>query len=153
LALCPDAKRKESRYSVQQYGEVIARLLAKGMFEKILLFTETEKSDYRQLEQYGAEWCRTDNVDEFIQKISCCQWVVTAEGGGAHIAGALGLRVVVLSGMGHQEYWRPYAEHVRVLEEKHGVSKIEPDEIISALTSLGVSENPRHDIGQFPVQL
>lgn len=136
LGICPDVKRKESRYPLEQYGEVISILLNNGIVEKVLLFTETKDSDYRQLEQFGAEWIGTSNVDEFIQQVSFCQVVITAEGGGAHITGALGLGVVVLSGMGHQDYWRPYAQHIKVLEQKHAIREITPITIASQVNEL-----------------
>ena len=136
LAICPDVKRKESQYSIDNYANVIQELLKAGDVDKAILFTESEKSPYRELEKYGAHWCPTRNVEEFIQEISKCQWVISSEGGGAHIAGALGLGVVVLSGMGHQTYWRPYAKFVRVLEQKHAVNDISVSLIADEFRSL-----------------
>ncbi len=136
LAICPDVKRKESRYPIGQYGQVIVSLLRDKLVDKILLFTEGPQSEYRQLEGYGAEWCNTRSVEEFIQEVSKCQWAITAEGGSAHITGALGMGLVVISGMGHQAYWRPYAEHVRILEQKNAVSEIEPDAIVAEIRDL-----------------
>ena len=136
LALCPDVKRKESRYPLSHYQQLVEILLANHEVEKILLFTESPDSEYRQLENFGAEWQATSNVEDFIQSISVCQWAITAEGGGAHIAGALGLGLVVISGMGHQNYWRPYAERVRVLDVKNTVSQIPPEAVAAEFREL-----------------
>ena len=136
LAICPDVKRVESRYSVENYARVIAELLRNDEVNSIKLFTENSKSVYRELEKYGAQWCPTDNVEAFIREISKCQWVITAEGGSAHVAGALGLGVIVLSGMGHQTYWRPYARFVRVLEQKNAINHLDANALISEFRDL-----------------
>ncbi len=133
LALCPDTKRKESQYPIELYGEIVTTLVAKGALEKILLFTETPRSKYQKLVNSGAEYCPTNNVDDFIQHVSKCQLALTAEGGSAHITAALGLDVVVLSGVGNQSYWRPYAEHVTVLEKKNAINEIKVDDVITAI--------------------
>lgn len=136
LAICPDVKRIESRYSVSNYAEVLTELLNSGEISRAILFTESENSLYRALEKYGAHWCPTKNVEEFIQKIAECEWAITSEGGSAHISGALGLGVIVLSGMGHQTYWRPYARFVRILEEKNAINNIDPNTLIFEFRSL-----------------
>lgn len=136
LALCPDVKRKESRYPLSYYQQLVEILLVNHEVERILLFTESPASEYRQLENFGAQWQATSNVEDFIESISVCQWAITAEGGGAHIAGALGLGLVVISGMGHQNYWRPYAEQVRVLDVKNAVSQIPPEAVAAEFRGL-----------------
>ncbi|QPK62109.1 glycosyltransferase family 9 protein [Methylomonas sp. LL1] len=136
LAICPDVKRMESRYAINQYAQVVTELLSNNEVNKVILFTENASSVYRELEQYGAQWCSTQNVEEFIREVSQCEWVISAEGGSAHIAGALGLGVIVLSGMGHQVYWRPYAEFTRVLERKNAVNQIQPGEIMTEFRAL-----------------
>ena len=136
LAVCPDVNRKESRYAVGNYAKVIQELLAANDVNKVILFTESQNSPYRELEKYGAHWCPTCNVEKFIKEVSKCRWVISSEGGSAHIAGALGLGVIVLSGMGHQTYWRPYARFVRVLDQKNAVNDIEVDTIISEFRNL-----------------
>jgi len=136
LAICPDVKRKESCYPVDKYAKVIQELLESDDVNQVILFTENENSPYRELEQYGARWCPTRNVEEFIKEVSKCRWAISSEGGSAHIVGALGLGVIVLSGMGHQTYWRPYAEFVSVLERKQAVDEIETYAVISAFRNL-----------------
>lgn len=136
LALCPDVKRKESRYPLSYYQQLVEMVLANHEVERILLFTESPDSEYRQLENFGAQWQATASVEQFIQAVSECQWAITAEGGGAHLAGALGLGLVVISGMGHQNYWRPYAEQVRVLEVKNAVSQIPPEAVLAEFRLL-----------------
>lgn len=87
------------------------------------------------MEKHGAKWCPTGSVEAFIQEIGQCKWVITAEGG-AHVAGALGLGVILLSGMGHRAYWRPYARFVKILEQKDAINAIEPAVIVSAFGDL-----------------
>ncbi|MGY6277706.1 glycosyltransferase family 9 protein [Methylomonas sp. MgM2] len=136
LAICPEVKRKESRYPVQNYVGLIRELLLANEIDKVILFAASENSPYRELENYGAHWCPTPNVETFIKEISKCRWTISSEGGSAHIAGALGLGVVVLSGMGHQSYWRPYAKFVRIMEQKGAAADIEAGAIIAEFRRL-----------------
>lgn len=136
LALCPDVKRKQSRYSVAAYAEIVEYLLANGVVERVCLFTEGPESEYRQLEQHGAIWCPTTSLASFLDEASKCHCAISAEGGSAHILGALGLPLVVLSGMGHQNYWRPYAEQIEVFDLKDALHSLYPQQVTDALHQL-----------------
>jgi ADP-heptose:LPS heptosyltransferase len=139
LAICPDVERKQSRYPLEYYAEIIETLIARQAVSKVLLFLRNGNNPYRALEKSGAVWQPTRDVPSFIEAVSQCQCVLTAEGGSAHVTGALGQGVVVLSGMGHQSYWRPYARHVRVLEIKDNVAAIKPADVIEAILAMQAS--------------
>jgi ADP-heptose:LPS heptosyltransferase len=136
LALCPDVKRNASRYPLQSYARLVETVLQRGWVDRVCLFTDKPDSPYRQLEQSGAQWCATASVQEFMDQVSRCRWAVSAEGGGAHIIGALGLDLLVLSGMGHQQYWRPYVEHVRVIDHAEGIASVPVEDILQVLGEL-----------------
>ncbi|MEN9656525.1 MAG: hypothetical protein RL311_1512, partial [Bacteroidota bacterium] len=136
LAICPDVMRKESQYPSNLYGKIIEKILKDKKFKKISFFTTDPKSQYKDLNKYGAEYIRTDNLKAFINALSKYQYVITAEGGSAHIAGALGLSVCVISGTKNQNYWKPHAKSVSVLVNPISVEKIKPELIIKALNKL-----------------
>lgn len=145
LAICPDVKRTESRYPVEFYARAVEELLQAKDIEQAVLFTSSPNSPYRNLEKSGVRWCPTSNVAEFVREVAKCEWAISAEGGSAHIAGALGLGVVVLSGMGHQNYWRPYAEHVEILENKQGVIRIGSGEVVAGFRRLGLRMRQKNE--------
>jgi len=133
LAICPDVNRKESQYPSNLYGKIIEKILEDKKFKKISFFTADPKSQYINLSKYGAEHIRTDNLKSFIGTLSKYQYVITAEGGSAHIAAALGLSVFIISGTKSQIYWKPHAKKVTTFINLISVEKIKPELIIKAL--------------------
>jgi ADP-heptose:LPS heptosyltransferase len=133
LAICPDVKRKQSQYPSNLYGEIIKRILKGKKFKKIGLFAFGSESPYMTLTRNGAEYIKTNNAKEFIQLLSEYQYVITAEGGSAHIAGALQLSVCVISGT---DYWKPHAKNIKMFTDPISVNRIQPEVIIKALYNL-----------------
>jgi len=130
LAICPDVKRKQSQYPSNLYSEIIKGILKSKKFKKIGLFTADSESPYMMLTRNGAEYIKTTNVKDFIQALSEYQFVITAEGGSAHIAGALQLSVCVISGT---DYWKPHAKNIKTFTDPISVHRIKPEAIIKAL--------------------
>jgi ADP-heptose:LPS heptosyltransferase len=145
LAICPDVNRKESQYPINLYGKIIETVLKDKKFKKISFFTAHPKSQYINLSKYGAEYIRTENLKAFISLLSKYQYVITAEGGSAHIAGALGLSVFIISGTKNQIYWKPHAKNIRTFINTISTEKIKPALIIKALykNSLAHSINSK----------
>jgi ADP-heptose:LPS heptosyltransferase len=133
LAICPDVKRKESQYPIHLYGEIIKKILKDKKFKKIGLFTSDSKSPYMVLTSYGVEHIKTDCLKEFIGELSKYQYVLTAEGGSAHISGALGLSVYIISGTKNQNYWKPHAKNIKTFLNTRFVGDIKPQSIINAI--------------------
>jgi ADP-heptose:LPS heptosyltransferase len=136
LAICPDVKRKESQYPSYLYGEIIKKILKDKKFKKIGLFISDSKSPYMVLTRYGAEYIKTDTVKEFIEALSKYQYVLTAEGGSAHIAGALDLSACIISGTKNQSYWKPHAKNIKTLIDSISVKKIKPELIVKTIYSI-----------------
>jgi len=133
LAICPDVNRKESRYSIENYKQIIMHLLLNKVVEKIILFLETEKSPYIELVNAGATYQKTKNLNEFISGIAKCKIALTAAGGSSHIASALDLKVVVISGIKNQAFWRPYGKKVTIFEKENNINLINPKSIIKSI--------------------
>jgi len=133
LAICPDVNRKESRYSITAYKEIIEFLLSKKIVEKVILFLNSPLSPYMALTQCGAKYEETNNLKDFIKKIAECKIALTAAGGSSHIASSLDLSVVVISGIKNQSYWRPYGRHIKVFENEINVNLIAPMDIAKSL--------------------
>jgi ADP-heptose:LPS heptosyltransferase len=133
LAICPDVNRKESLYSTQNYKEIIEYLLLNKIVRKVILFLETPKSCYAELIKAGAIYRKTDNLTEFISEIAKCKIALTAAGGSSHIASALGLKVIVISGVKNQSFWRPYGEKIKIFESENDINIIDPNDIIKSI--------------------
>ena len=136
LAICPDVNRKESRYSIENYKEIIEYIISNQIARKVVLFLNSPKSPYIALTKYGAEFQATNNLKEFIEKIAECSIALTAAGGSSHIASAAGLKVVVISGIKNQAFWRPYGKNVKVFENGNNVNFIAPIDIGKSLKSF-----------------
>ena len=136
LAICPDVNRKESRYSVENYKEIIQYVISKKVVEKVILFLGSPSSPYFKLTDFGAEYQATVNLKEFIEKIAQCKIALTAAGGSSHIASSLNLSVVVISGIKNQSFWRPYGKSVKVFENDKNINLIKPINVSKALEDL-----------------
>jgi ADP-heptose:LPS heptosyltransferase len=136
LAICPDVERSKSQYGISQYGKIIRTLLENQRFEKIFLFLKNKDSSYMKLTQYGAHYLETKNLHDFIKHLSSCTYVITAEGGSAHIAGALGLSVCIISGTKNQNFWRPHAMKIKTFVNVSGAREISPEKIIKGINSF-----------------
>jgi ADP-heptose:LPS heptosyltransferase len=136
LAVCPDVSRRESRYSVENYKEIIRYLLLNKIVKKVLLFLETPKSPYIELVEAGAKYQKSQNLNKFISKIAKCKIALTAAGGSSHIASSLNLSVIIISGIKNQSFWRPYGKNIVVFENENNVNLISPNDISKAIRSL-----------------
>ncbi len=136
LAICPDVNRKESRYSIENYKEIIEYAISNQIASKVILFLGSPKSPYMALTHFGAEFHATNNLKEFIEKIAECKIALTAAGGSSHIASSLGVSVVVVSGIKNQSFWRPYGKNIKVFENDVNVNLIRPIDIGEALKTF-----------------
>jgi ADP-heptose:LPS heptosyltransferase len=133
LAICPSSNRSESVYPPNLYVEVIKKILKGGKFKKITLFTMNAESSFKILTDYGCNHIVTDNLKLFINELSKYQYVLTSEGGTAHIAGALHLSVFIISGTKNQFFWNPHAKNIKTFVNTNSVNKINPELIAKAL--------------------
>jgi len=136
LAICPDVNRKESRYSIENYREIIEYIISNQIASKVVLFLSSTKSPYMALTHYGADFQETHNLKEFIEKIAECKIALTAAGGSSHIVSSLDVNVVVISGIKNQSFWRPYGKNIKVFENDKNINLINPADIGKALQSF-----------------
>jgi ADP-heptose:LPS heptosyltransferase len=136
LAICPDVTKLKTQYPIDKYGEIIKTLSKDRRIKKIFLLVKNKNSDYIRLAQYGANLIETKNLNDFINHLSRCQYAIASEGGSAHIAGALGLSVCVISSEENQTYWKPHAKKVKTFVNANGAKKIPPVIIIKGIFSF-----------------
>ena len=136
VAICPDVERPESQYPINQYGEVIKKLLKDRKIKKIILLLKDKNSPYIKLREFGAQYIETRNLHGLIKHLATCRYAIAAEGGSAHIAGALGLSICVISGTKNQSYWKPHTKIIKTFMNSHGVKEIHPDIIIKGILAF-----------------
>ena len=136
LAICPDVSRIESQYPPKQLEEVIKKLMQKKLFKKIVIFTLSSGISYNKLARYGVKNIQAKNLHQFIKMLSKFKYVISAEGGSAHISGALGLFVCIISGTKNQNHWNPHAKYIKILNNSNSVKEITPNSIVDAIISF-----------------
>ena len=136
LAICPDVERLESQYPIHKYGEVIQKLLKDRKIKKIILLVKDKNSPYMKLKEYGAQYIETKDLHGFIKHLATCSYAITAEGGSAHIAGALGLSICVISGTKNQSYWKPHTKNIKTFMNESSVKEIHPEIIIKGIRAF-----------------
>lgn len=143
LAICPDAKRAHARYPIDSYGDIIKELLARKIVNKVILLLNDENSEYRALERYGAIRHPANTIDQLVNELSRCQFGILHDGGGAHIAAALGLSILVITGSKHEAvYWKPYARNVKMMLDEESVKNIPPTTFINEVESRLMTAEP-----------
>ena len=133
LAICPDVTKLKTQYPISKYGEIIKVLSNDRRIKKIFILVKNKNSDYIRLAQYGAHLIETKNLNDFINHLSKCEYAIASEGGSAHIAGALGLSVCVISSPENQAYWKPHAKNIKTFINSISVSEINPESIVKTL--------------------
>ena len=133
LAICPDVDKPESQYPIDLYGKIIKTLLKDKKIEKIILFIKSKNSPYISLTKYGAQYFETNNLHDLIKHLATCNYAITAEGGSAHIAAALGLSVCVISGTKNQSYWKPHARKIKTFLNSKSAKEIRPEIIVKGI--------------------
>jgi ADP-heptose:LPS heptosyltransferase len=136
LAICPDVTKLKIQYPIHQYGEIIKALTKDKRIKKIILLVQSKNTDYIRLAKYGAHLVETRDLHDFIKHLSRCAYAIASEGGSAHIAGALGLSVCVISGTENQIYWRPHANKIKTFANINGTKEISSEIIINGILSF-----------------
>jgi ADP-heptose:LPS heptosyltransferase len=137
LAICPDVTKLKTEYPIYHYQEIIKALSKNQKIKKIVVLVRNKNNSHIRLAQYGAEIIETRDLHDFIKHLSKCTYAIASEGGAAHIAGALGLSVCVISNIQNQIFWKPYSRNVKVFVSESGVQEIPPEIIINGILSFG----------------
>jgi len=136
LAICPNVTRLKSEYPIHLYEEIIKVLSKNQRIEKINVLVQSKNNSYNRLAQYGAHIIETKDLHDFIKHLSRCTYAIASEGGAAHIAGALGLSVCVISSIENRTFWKPYAQKIKTFSNMNGVMKIPTKNIIKGILSF-----------------
>jgi heptosyltransferase II len=127
IRLCPLVNRKASQWPDEQWCRLEKTLMQLG-------FDVTWLGYAPNGHQGGV--LLADNVGEFIELLALAEFVVCSEGGVSHLAPAVGVPTIVLSGVFIRNTWAPWSSNAVVLEVPGNVSAISPEDVIKQLLSF-----------------
>lgn len=136
VCICPDVPRKSSRLPAEYYAGLISLLGLQPWVKEIRLLLHGKNSPYwRLVNETPVMHVATPSFHEFIKELALCKYVVTAEGGTSHLAAAIGVPTVVLSGVNINKTWIPWSSKAVLLEKTDAVNEIPVTEIMEQLKS------------------
>lgn len=140
VCLCPEVHRQESEWPLASYVALIAELRCRWPAIHIQVVLQNPRSVYAQLVTLaGVEMVKTSNFQDFVMKLAACSLVVCSEGGASHLAPALGVPTVVLSGMTIRHTWAPWSAQAVLLESTGDAGRIGVDEVLAGIAAFGIS--------------
>ncbi len=125
------ARKKNQRWSVENFAR-LAHQLHKMYKDSFLVFWSPGPSDHPQHpgDDKNAErmnlLCNdipltlypTENLEELINGLSLCDYIICSDGGGMHLAAGLGKPIVCLFGNSSITRWHPWGVPYELLQNK-----------------------------------
>lgn len=144
------ARRPRQRWSLEKYGSLINDLLTETNWSFYVIWSPgSEKNQEHPGDDEMAERLRnlvvshrvsfvsTRTLNELVTTLARSDGVITPDGGAAHIAGALGLKLVVLFGDSDPSQWAPWkATSVVMRGENKTVESISVRDVKKAIYTL-----------------
>lgn len=129
IALCPISDRKDSLWSDENWNELSDTLDYLNIsYSWIGRKPINAKKDSKTIEFKG--------VSNFINGLSKYSLIVCSEGGTSHIASALDIKTIVLSGVNIQKSWIPWSGNVVLYEKTNKINEIKPKSIADQIIHL-----------------
>lgn len=128
ILLCPVVKRPESRWPDHLWSTLAAYLAEEG--NSITWLSR------RPADRVNDLTVRPESIGSLIDTLATYRAVICSEGGISHLAPAVGVLTVVLSGKKIRESWRPWSDLAVLIERLDAVATISPAEVVACLLSL-----------------
>jgi ADP-heptose:LPS heptosyltransferase len=122
IAIQLSARKVDQRWPTEKYLELISRLSASGYDISVLWAPgsgsnrfhpgDDDKARYlaSRINSPKVNFVRTLELASLVAELQRCQFIVSPDGGAAHIAAALDLRSVVLFGNSEPAHWAPWTD-------------------------------------------
>jgi len=119
---------KENQYSKEKFKKIIDKL------DENVIIT-AEPSDFENAkwlsENTNAKWIKTNNLLDLTGLISNVKLFVTLDGGAMHIAPALGVKTIAISGKTNMNKWYPWGYRDLVIQDKSKIAEnIAPELVV-----------------------
>ncbi len=86
---------------------------------------------------YPETWRESNTLQELIDGLSLCDYVVTPDGGAMHISAALQKPIVCFFGDVDTKHWYPWGVEYKLLQAKsHTVKDISIEQAVNSVTKL-----------------
>lgn len=128
ILLCPVVKRPESRWPDHMWSTLAAYLVEEG--NSITWLSQ------RPADRANDSITRPESIGSLIDTLSIYRAVICSEGGTSHLAPAVGVLTVVLSGKKIRESWRPWSDLAVLIERPDAVATISAAEVVAYLSHL-----------------
>jgi len=122
---------KENQYPKEKFKEIIDKL-----DENIVITAEPNDFDSAKWleENTKAKWIKTNSLLDLTGLISNVKLFITLDGGAMHIAPALGIKTIAISGKTNMNKWYPWGYRDLVIQDKSKVAKnIKPEIIVDKI--------------------
>lgn len=136
VCICPDVNRPESAWPVAHYARLLEVLRQRLRDSHVSVLLPRDAGPYAALRSQGADLVVTPTFADFIEQVRRASLVVCSEGGTSHLAPALGVPTVVLSGVSISRTWAPWSPLARVIERTGAVADITPEEVAGHVAAL-----------------
>jgi heptosyltransferase III len=151
IAVQLSARKIGQRWPIEKYYELVSRLSASGHTISVLWAPgsqanrfhpgDDDKAHYLEsrIKNSRVNFVRTLELASLVAELQRCQFIVSPDGGAAHIAAALDLRAVILFGNSDPAHWAPWNEGNVIL--RGGDNRVETISVENVLRGLeAVSE-------------
>jgi len=137
VCLCPEVQRQESEWPVASYAALVTELRRRFPAVRIQVVLQGGASPYARLaELEGVEKVSTPTFRDFVAKLAESALVICSEGGASHLAPALGVATVVLSGKAIRQTWAPWSDQAVLLESGGDAGRISVYEVLVGIAAF-----------------
>jgi heptosyltransferase-3 len=122
---------KENQYSKEKFKKIIDNL-----DEKIIVTAEpNDFENAKWLENNTkAKWIKTNSLLDLTGLIANVKLFVTLDGGAMHIAPALGVKTIAISGKTNMDKWAPWGYRDLVIQDTSKIAEnIEPELVVNKI--------------------
>jgi ADP-heptose:LPS heptosyltransferase len=126
------SRKEENKYDIQSFEQIIQNLKS----EKIIISAEPD--DFEKAKQLAKNtattFVQTSSLLDLAGVIKNVKLFVTLDGGAMHVAPALGIKTIAISGQTNMDKWYPWGYKNLVLQtSSHCAKDINPSQIISII--------------------
>jgi len=148
IAMHISSRRKENRWGAERFIELGNRLIEKYDVLPLILWSPGDSAnpfhpgdDEKAVEIYEGMrqkpiLYKTKRVKELIAAIDLCKIVICCDGGGMHIAAALGKPIVAIWGSTDKQRWAPWGVRHIILQEGMRADDVTVDDVIKAFEAI-----------------
>lgn len=115
------SRLEENRLSEEQIKRITKFL--KDKFGDVVLSSEDYELARRAAENLDVSIANTSNLDELANYLYAAKFLLTLDGGAAHLGPAISIKTVAILGKTNATRWRPWGDDAVVLQDESGLAR------------------------------